>query len=57
MMLFARNRKVQLLKMPAKYLITKRMQDAKNLTTHLLRTLVKFLKTKRMQNVKIQDLL
>lgn len=41
--------------MPAKYLITKRMQNAKNLAAHLLRTLVKYLKTKRMQNAKIQD--
>ena len=56
-MLFARNPKVQSLKMPAKYLITKKMQDAKNLTAHLLSVLAKFPMTRRMPNVKIQDLL
>ena len=55
MMLFARNRKVQSLKMPAKYLFTKKMQDVKNLTAHLLRMLVKYPMTKKMLNVKIQD--
>ena len=57
MMLFAKNRKVHSLKMPAKYLVTKRMQDVRNLTAHLLRTLVKFPTSRRMPNAKFLGLL
>jgi len=54
MMLFARSLKVQSSTMPAKYLITKRMKDARNLTARMLRTLVKYLMSMKMPNAKIQ---